>query len=609
MRDLFPSRGWRGGVALRVLLALLLGTLACTGCGGGGGNSAPAGIDLGTVARTVPTEVLQPFTNPLSVPATVSEPAPGTSFRIRSGVLPLAVAAGGTASLPVLCTPGAAGPFSGSITLLWQADGSSQTSSVAFRATAEVVRLVATPPLLVFGTLAAGATHDLALSVLNPRALSPVTLSSVQVTAPGLSVLGSLPATLLPGASLALTVRATSASGGPLEDRLVLGPTDVGAALPVPVAANLPARQDVTDFGDVPFTGLSTALLSVFVPADAISLTLEALASSEDETLGLYELTGPGGKVYEASDGSGSYVWAYSQQVFTAQVPNTDRPGLQLVPGGGTYTFRLRRTFNGSTAARVRTIVERRPGGTSSTGLLPLNVWLVPAASTDAAGAPTDPRMQQVLAEMDTILRGQGIQLGDVDFYDVTDSRFNMVSEQEFPELLKLSSAASEVRVNLFFVQQALGGGVVGVAGMIGGPQRNGTRVSGVMTQFDGYSAAQTATIASHEVGHLLGLYHTVEETGAHDFIDDTDECPAYGIGGGCSETGGGYLMHWLVTGGRTITPGQGRVLRGHPLVAPLPDGPSAKPLGPPPPPAPLAPLVMHPGWCGTCARAGQAAR
>lgn len=600
-----PSRGWPRSMLLRVaLLGTLLGALAGAGCGGGG-SGAPAAIDLGTVARTQPTEVLHPFSNPLGTAATVTEPAPGAPFRIRASALPLLVPAGATASLPVECTPSADGPLSGSITLLWTGEVGSQQATVSFRATAEAVRLVATPPLLDFGTLAAGATADLALSLLNPSLLSPVTVSSVQVTAPGLSVLGSLPATLPPGGTLALTVRATSASGGPLQDTLVVGPGEVGASLPVPVAANLPAREDVTDFGSVPFTNGVTPALAFFVPADAIAFMVEAVSASEGDSVGLDELTGPGGKAYELPDGSGEYVWAYGQQVFSAQVPNTDRPGVQLVPGGGTYTVRLRRGFASGASVHVRVIVERRPGGLASPSVLPLNVWLVPAVSTDAAGAPTDPRMQQVLSEMSTILQAQGIVLGDVDYYDITDSRFNMVTEQEFPELLKLTSAASEARLNLFWVQQALGGGVVGVASMIGGPQQNGTRASGIMAQFDGYSAAQTATIAAHEVGHYLGLYHTAEESGAHDFIDDTDECPPYGVSGGCSVTGGGYLMHWLVTGGRTITDGQGRVIRGHPLVEPLPPGTPSKRLGAAPA-GPLEQLVMHPGWCGTCARAGK---
>jgi hypothetical protein len=108
--------------------------------------------------------------------------------------------------------------------------------------------------------------------------------------------------------------------------------------------------------------------------------------------------------------------------------------------------------------------------------------------------------------------------------------------------------------------------------------------------------------VAAHEIGHYLGLWHTVESFGQHDFIDDTLECPASGPGGPCATAGGGYLMHWQAVGGTTITNGQGRVIRGHPLLAPagyVTGKPTAKPVAPVPDPEDLE--ALGPGWCGTC--------
>lgn len=588
------SRGLRGGM-LAALLGAVLGA-----CGGGGGGGAAPAVDLGLVSRTVPTESLRAFTNPLGVQATLSEPSPGSLFRIRAGALPVVVAGGASVSLPVVCTPDATGVVSGALDLLWQGDGGSQATRVAFRATAEAVQLVARPALLDFATLGAGATADLPLALDNPSLLSPVTVSAVDVTGAGVSVLGSLPASVPPGGSLELVVRATSAGGDPLEGALRVGPSDVGADVRVPLYANIPAREEVTDFGTVALTGGLSPLLSVHVPADAISLTLEGVGSSAGDRIGLGELTGPGGRVYEDSEGTGPYTWLPGQPVFTAQVPNTDRVALQLVPGGGTYTFRLSRGLGTGGSARVRAIVERRPGGLSVDGVLPLNIWLVPALGLDTSTAPLDARMQEVLAGMDSILQAQGVRLGDIDWYLVDDERFNSVSEVEFPELLALTSAASEVRMNLFFVQQALGGGVVGVAGTITGPRLNGTNVSGAMCAFPGLPASQVAVVATHEVGHYLGLWHTTEQDGQHDFIDDTLECPAYSNAGNCDVPGGGYLMHWLVTGRSTISDGQGRVIRGHALLEPGPQ-PSSK-LRPARAPVVLDSAALPPGWCGTCA-------
>ena len=142
----------------------------------------------------------------------------------------------------------------------------------------------------------------------------------------------------------------------------------------------------------------------------------------------------------------------------------------------------------------------------------------------------------------------------------------------------------------------------------------NGTTVSGVMSVYDGFSTGTIGLVAAHEIGHFLGLYHTVEQTGGHDFVDDTAECQASGTSAACPTAGGGYLMHWQAVGGTTITAGQGAVIRGHPLVEPTPTGtPKFRPVqgggG--------AVLKAHElfelwgfedHWCGTC-RAQAAAK
>lgn len=70
-------------------------------------------------------------------------------------------------------------------------------------------------------------------------------------------------------------------------------------------------------------------------------------------------------------------------------------------------------------------------------------------------------------------------------------------------------------------------------------------------------SAQMLGKVIAHEVGHFLGLYHSVEASGVTDLLDDTDAT---------------NLMYYhpldaAVTGG--FSPEQGRVMRMHPLVAP----------------------------------------
>ena len=132
------------------------------------------------------------------------------------------------------------------------------------------------------------------------------------------------------------------------------------------------------------------------------------------------------------------------------------------------------------------------------------------------------------------------------------------------------------------------------------GPMLDGTRVSGVMVDYDFGDAAAVGQVAAHEVGHYLGLFHTAESDGVtFDIIDDTLECPAQ-----CTTASGGYVMHWQYIGSTLpiITAGEAHVVLGHPLVQPQPalSGLSALAQKKAPP---VAYVELPPGFCGTCAK------
>lgn len=595
----------RSSIGLLVLLALA----ACGGGGGGGGSGA---INLGVFASTVPTPIPQTFANPLNAEATITQVQATGPFAIDPAQLPATVDPAGTTVLDVVFDPQGPGPASGTITLAYAGAGLGAEITYAYQAAAESVVWSVGTPTLDFGLVEVGQALDLGAQLQNASSLSPVTLTSAQLPSNNFSVVGNpFPLTLAAGQSATITIRYAPLAGGTHDGMAVLGPFDAGGNVGIQLRAAAPGggQEDVTDFGAQGFVGGLTAVLDVDVPSDAISLTIECVGAP-GQTFGLGTLTGPGGKVYENLASTGAYVWVPGTQAFSTTVPNTDRTDVQLVPGGGTYTFRVRR-FSGTGTAQVRAIVERRPGGVAVGGVLPLNVFLAEGLSVSAATAPSDTRLQAILASMEQILSQQGISLGDIDYYDVTDPAYNVVSESEFPTMLATWTAtAAEPRMNLFFVQTAIGGGVVGVSAALSGPKQNGTTVSGAMSVYSGFSTGTVGLIAAHELGHFLGLYHTVEQTGQHDFIDDTAECLPSGTNAACAVSGGGYLMHWQALGNSDITDGQGRVLLSHPLMEPTPGG-SAKPrigrFGVAAPP--LDAWQLPRGWCGTCRDCGPAPR
>jgi hypothetical protein len=598
----------------RLRLAILLPILALVAaCGGGGGAPvAPAPIvpqvlDLGTVSSASPTFFDLTVDNPFNETGTVSLVSLEGPLVVAPGALPQGIPARGSLALRLALVPSGEGALEGSIALVVEASGARDNRITQVLAMAQGAQLTLTGGPLDFGDVLPGTTADRAVTLRNLSTLTPVTVSNVTSTHAAFHCPSALPLTLLPGASTSLPLRYTASAPG-TPSGVVTVVTDAVNGPHVVAVQGATGGREITDFGSVAFDGSgNTAALTVQVPADAISLMLEGQVAGSS-VVGLRLLTGPGGKVYENEALTGAYIWMPANPVFTAQVPNTDRTDVQLVPGGGTYTFKLLRWSGGASTVSVRAIVQRRPTPASANlATLDLNVFLANAIAPTAATAATDTTLQSVLGSMGTILQQQGIVLGDIDYYDVTDPTYDDVTEAEFGPLLRLSSAASEHRLNLFFVRTALGGGVLGVAATLGGPSVNGTDLSGVMSLYSTNNPSFIGLVAAHEVGHFVGLAHTVESAqngGAHDDITDTLECPSTGTNSVCTVAGGGYLMHWQAVGGTTITDGQGLVIRGHPHMGPR-RAPATTLQGKP---FAVAPTIevgdeVSPDWCGTCRR------
>ncbi len=589
-----------------ILIAVALATFV--GCGGGGGSTPPAPqvIDMGLVPVNTPSTATFSVSNSTGAEGTVTDVSAASAFTIDGGQLPLVLANGASSTLDVTFNPPAAGMFEGVLTARLTSANGVRNFTVTCSAEAELPSIALQTLNVAFGDVLPDTTADRTVTVANNSLVTTLALTGGGYPSAAFAFTEAFPIQIAPGATADLTLRYAATGPGSIDGTAQV--VSERGPLPLGVTAST-GGLEVIDLGNQTFlAGGDTAEMTFDIPADAIAFTVEGVTDSGTVS-GLRLLEGPGAREYENETLTGPYIWRQNPGLHLSQVPNTDRNEVQLVAGGGTYRLKLWRVSGSDTDVDVRILVQRRPaGGTDVIGTIDLNVFLADAITPTAATAASDATLGTVLTTVDNILAQQGVRLGDIDYYDINDATYDDVTGAEFGPLLATSSVASEVRLNLFFVRTAIGGGILGVAAMLGGPAINGTTQSGVMSLYTTNNPAFIGLVAAHEIGHFIGLAHTVEQNGQHDDITDTAQCPATGTNGTCTTAGGGYLMHWQAVGGSTITDGQGGVLRGHPLVGPR--------LVPPPPftalqSKPQAPFIqvdptVPQNWCGTCRCGGK---
>lgn len=368
-------------------------------------------------------------------------------------------------------------------------------------------------------------------------------------------------------------------------------PTDASAADGSPdadVAAAQPNKQ--LALGAVPtHTDGKSSTIEFDLPPGAVAFTI-TLTGDPSTYATLAELRLPGGLTiipagWLSLSDSAMACYALCSNRILAQpgqaaflFPNT--PLVAVKPGRVTFrAYTFTRTSAGKEVAaaaelQARVDIVTARDLTVDHGVL-INLGLTGADSLTAKTALQQPRIKQALQSVRAIYQKAGVAMAFRAF-DALDQQLIATRTGPDAHLTRLfaSGGTQPLGINVFLVDKVLSqqpagpgenilaglsGGVPGAPLTVGGP-RAGIALS--LHLQPGQQDTLGATMA-HEIGHFLGLFHTVEAAVGgseplRDNLPDTDD-------------GTANLMHWTVAAGATeLTSDQTKVLFNSAWVQPV---------------------------------------
>jgi hypothetical protein len=435
---------------------------------------------------------------------------------------PVLVGPGSRFYVPLLYSPQSMGNASSLLRIRHSASGNPLEATLTGTGVENFSMQVVETPVSA-GNVVVGETVPLFVSIANPSVATTVTVTGLTLVPAGDFSIApdapALPIQMAPGTTLDIPLVYAPQGVGDSSSVLSIQHSVSGDPLEATVTGTGIAPQIIYTYDLWLDENYESGWQDVYVPAEGVSIFLEAKGDTWSR-IDLIGFEGPGGVVYETYDMTGPLVWqsyypAGGGGYLNVELPNSDQPEVQLVPGGGWYKFRLRDWNWAASSLQVRvTITQRTVPTVVEQGTLDVRVFLADGLKIDPADPMGDAKLAEVMKTVDAILGTNGVRLGNISF-TVMDPSYDIIDETTMDGMLASSTAGlPEGALNLFFVTDMSYEWVpiAGLAGATPGPAANGTPYSGVVIDFNEADGITVGATAAHEIGHYLGHFDMGEE-------------------------------------------------------------------------------------------------